>query len=132
MQYNQFENLNNSAIKTLQQKIMEANFNEPKAVLTTLAGRANALNESSSKKKRLLGMGLPFDYSDQKIKFNLEVVQEKPSTNKLELSSDKKTSFKSNQFQEGVVKKIKGGAVVQDGSMDLRQPKQKPSFASVG
>jgi len=94
LQFNQFENLNGSAIKSLQQKIMDTNFNEPKSLVSSLAGRANALNASSSKKKRLIGMGLPFDYSDQKIKFNLEVVQEK-TKGTLDLS-DKKTNFKQN------------------------------------
>jgi hypothetical protein len=61
MQFNQFENLNGSAIKNLQQKIMDANFSEPKSLVSTL-GRATILNASSSKKKRL--MGLPFDYTD--------------------------------------------------------------------
>ena len=60
MQYNNFESLNGSSIKTLQQKIMETNFNEPKS----LVSRVNALNQSSHKKKRILGMGNPFEYSD--------------------------------------------------------------------
>jgi hypothetical protein len=49
---------------------MESSFNEPKS----LVNRANALNASSSKKKRMIGIGNLFDYSDQKIKFNLETV----------------------------------------------------------
>jgi hypothetical protein len=109
---------------------MDTNFNEPKSLVSSLAGRANALNASSSKKKRLIGMGLPFDYSDQKIKFNLEVVQEKTKA-PLELS-DKKTNFKSNaQLQDSVTKKIRGGVII-DGSTELRQTKQKSSFANVG
>lgn len=126
--YNQFENLNGSAIKSLQQKIMDTNFNEPKSLVSSLAGRANALNASSSKKKRLIGMGLPFDYSDQKIKFNLEVVQERTKAT-IELS-DKKSNFKSNpQLQDSVTKKIRGGVII-DGSTELRQ--KKSSFANVG
>jgi hypothetical protein len=109
---------------------MDTNFNEPKSLVSSLAGRANALNASSSKKKRLIGMGLPFDYSDQKIKFNLEVVQEKTKA-PLELS-DKKSNFKSNaQLQDSVTKKIRGGVII-DGSTELRQTKQKSSFANVG
>jgi len=61
-------------MKTLQEKIMNANFSEPRS----LFGGANnsSVNASSSKKKRILG--LPFDYSDQKkacpFDLNLETV----------------------------------------------------------
>jgi hypothetical protein len=60
----------------------------------------------------------------------LEVVQEKTKAT-IELS-DKKTNFKSNaQLQDSVTKKIKGGVII-DGSTELRQTKQKSSFANVG
>lgn len=95
----------------------------------SLASRANALNASSSKKKRFIGMGLPFDYSDQKVKFNLEVVEENSRAH-LDLS-DKKSNYRKNALQESCTKKIKNGVAILEGQ-ELRQAKQKSSFASIG
>ncbi len=63
-------------------------------------------------------MGLPFDYSDQKVKLNLEVVEENTRTSTFDLS-DKKTNYRKNLMQENITKKIKNGAVFID-AQELR------------
>lgn len=52
----------NSAIKSLQQKILDTNFNEPRSLISGLGG--------SSKKRKI--MGLPFNYNNSDKKKTLE------------------------------------------------------------
>jgi hypothetical protein len=93
--------MNTSAIKSLQKKILDANFSEPKSLFsgTSLASKASALNQSASKsaKKKFIGMSNPFDYS------NLETVHEKvndKSFTTLDLSGGK-SNFKKNPLTQG-------------------------------
>ena len=129
----QFDQLDNSAaIKNLQQKIMEANFSEPRSLFGGLSkgNTVSAFNSSASKKRKI--MGLPFNYaSDCKAKaggdsekkdifgLNLETVQEKGEKVDKNLTIDisslgekKKGLLKSQLIGGGVTKKIIKGGVV--------------------
>lgn len=68
---------------------MNANFSEPRSLFGGGTGNSSQINMSSSKKKRIMGLGLPFEYSDSKkgcFDFNLETVQEKVKDEKIQLN----------------------------------------------
>lgn len=113
-----------SAMKTLQEQIMNANFSEPKSLFGTSGPTGNSIiNLSSAKKKRIMGMPMPFDYSDSKkatcFDLNLETVHEKVKDDKTPINisdvKNKAGAFKSNQKlransnTEGVKKVVNGG-----------------------
>jgi len=104
---------------------MNANFSEPKSLFGNgQPGGNSMINLSSAKKKRIMGMPLPFDYSDSKkatcFDLNLETVHEKVKDDKTLLNiSDVKNragAFKSNSKLRGSsntdgVKKIVNGGI---------------------
>lgn len=105
---------------------MNANFSEPKSLFGTGPTGNSMINLSSAKKKRIMGMPMPFDYSDSKkatcFDLNLETVHEKVKDDKTPLNiSDVKKSghYKSNQKlrassnTEGVKKIVNGGIQMQ-------------------
>lgn len=107
---------------------MNANFSEPKSLFGTSGPTGNSMiNLSSAKKKRIMGMPMPFDYSDSKkatcFDLNLETVHEKVKDDKTPINisdvKNKAGAFKSNQKlransnTEGVKKVVNGGIQLQ-------------------
>ena len=100
---------------------MNANFSEPKSLFGGLSSNNPQLNFSANNKKKMIGLGLPFDYSDSKkgcFDFNLETVQEKVKDEKIKLNvSDVKVKeggekscekFRKNLNTDGFKKIING------------------------
>jgi hypothetical protein len=130
---------------------MNANFSEPRSLFGGGAVNSSSINLSSSKKKRVMGLGLPFEYSDSKkggcFDFNLETVQEKVKDEKIQLNiSDVKKigggeksveKFRKSSNTEGVKKVVNGGIQLQtiplpgleDKSKEIKLRQKKKSLA---
>lgn len=90
-----------TAIRSLQQKIMETNFTEPKSLMRANSNMNNDNQRNSSKKRKIMGLpnhdGHKFEVSKP---FELETVHEK--------IKDKKNSF---LYDSGVKPKVMQGSV---------------------